>query len=675
MRALTGMTLLASPEPRAETAAAIVGNLTLTEQLGLLHGSCVTGLHIGSVCGVSRHHIPGLTLSDGPQGLVAETFATARVARVGTSTAWPSALALAATWDTQAVSSWADALGREFRQSGTNMALGPGLNVARVPLSGRVFESLSGEDPYLGAELAGPAVAGIQRHGVIATAKHFALNDQELDRGTVSAVADERTRFEMHYPPFEAAVKAGVGAVMCAYNKLSIDSGAHTWACENPELLRRDLKTRMGFKGFVVSDWEATHSLAIDAGLDMEMDEMGEPHWYGERLAAAVADGSVSAASVRRAAQRVLEPVVRLGLRDRKGEGGGRNVAVEAERVVQSAAPPNVTGAAHAQLAVELATQTIVLLKNDAAGEEGSKGDHRGKRGNRRNGGKGGRRGNWGNRGGGAALYAPSRPTPHAPAPSPEPEPGWDEPGWDWGGAAEEPEAEEPEAAPEAVPESATNSATEKTAKKATKDQPEGGATTPPPALPLLPLDPKAYSKARPLRLLLVGQEVPLTVALALALALIPTPTLTRAPALTQNPNPNQAAAPTVLGGGSGSVVPASVSSPLAALRSHLGLPPLPSPPSKCAQKLQHSPQLRTRRPPPPSHKPHRGRGRREAANATVGPGGRRALRRRFQAEQDERSLSAAAPNLHACCEQCAARNPSPGPVANNLHCPGVSQP
>ena len=356
------MPLLASPEPMLDTAAAIVGNLTLAEQLGLLHGSCVTGLHIGSVCGVSRHHIPGLTFSDGPQGLVAETFATARVARVGTSTAWPSALALAATWDTQAVSSWADSLGREFRQSGTNVALGPGFNVARVPLSGRIFESLSGEDPYLGAELAGPAVAGIQRHGVIATAKHFALNDQELDRGTVSAVADERTRFEMHYPPFEAAVKAGVGAVMCAYNKLSIDGGPHTWACENPALLRRDLKDRMGFKGFVVSDWEATHSLAIDAGLDMEMDEMGEPRWYGERLAAAVADGSVSAVSVRLAAQRVLGPVVRLGLRDRKGEGGGRNVAVEAERVVQSAAPPNVTGAAHARLAAELATQVDASL-------------------------------------------------------------------------------------------------------------------------------------------------------------------------------------------------------------------------------------------------------------------------------------------------------------------------
>jgi len=261
----------------ADTAGAIVANLTLAEQIGLLHGSCVTGLHVGSMCGISRLRIPGLTLSDGPQGLVAETAATARVARVGTSTAWPSALALAATWDTQAVSKWADTLGREFRRSGTNVALGPGLNVARVPLTGRIFESLSGEDPYLGAALVGPAVAGIQQHGVIATVKHFALNDQELDRGTVSAVADERTRFEMHYPPFEAAVRAGVGAVMCAYSKLSIDGGAHTWACENAALLRRDLKGRMGFKGFVVSDWEATHSLAIDAGLDMEMDEMGAP--------------------------------------------------------------------------------------------------------------------------------------------------------------------------------------------------------------------------------------------------------------------------------------------------------------------------------------------------------------------------------------------------------------
>ena len=303
-----------------------------------------------------------------------------------------------------------------------------------------------------------------------------------------------------------------------------------------------------------------------------------------------------------------------------------------------------------------LPTQTIVLLKNDAAGEEGGNGGsggnggyrgyrgNRGKHGSRSNGGTGGtgsRRGNWGARGTGAALYAPSRPTPHAPAQSPEP--GWDEPGWDWGGAAAgaamqakvaaalETDAEnKPKSEPTRATKSATPSPHPETAAKGrpNKGRAEGDATKPAPALPLLPLDPKAYSAARPLRLLLVGKE---------------------------------AAAPTVLGGGSGSVVPASVSSPLAALRSRLGLPPLPSPPSKCAQKLQHSPQLRTRRAPPPSHKPHRGRGGREAANGTVGPGGRRALRRRFQAEQDERSLSAAAPNLHACCEQCAARNPSPG--------------
>ena len=140
--------------------------------------------------------------------------------------------------------------------------LGPCLNVARVPYSGRVFESLSGEDPYLGATLVRPAVRAIQHHGVIATAKHFALNDQELDRGTVSAVADERTRFEMHYPPFAAAVDAGVGAFMCSYNKLSIDGGKHTWACENPKLLKTDLRERLGFKGFIMSDWAATHSVA-----------------------------------------------------------------------------------------------------------------------------------------------------------------------------------------------------------------------------------------------------------------------------------------------------------------------------------------------------------------------------------------------------------------------------
>ena len=467
--------------------AELVENLTLDEQLGLLHGSCTTGLHIGDVCGVKEKNIPGLALSDGPQGVVAETFSTAIVSRVGTSTAWPCALALAATWDTDAVERWGDALGREFKLSGTNVALGPCLNVARVPYSGRVFESLSGEDPYLGATLVRPAVRAIQHHGVIATAKHFALNDQELDRGTVSAVADERTRFEMHYPPFAAAVDAGVGAFMCSYNKLSIDGGKHTWACENPKLLKTDLRERLGFKGFIMSDWAATHSVAIEAGLDMEMDERGDARWFGEPLAEAVTTGTVSYDAVRKAAQHILEPIVRLGVQD---------ATAEAKRVEHSAAPFNVSaagcGSAHARLATELATQSIVLLQNDAVKDSDSK----------------------------------------------------------------------------------------------TKAR-------------VLPLDPKEA----PLRLVLVGAE---------------------------------AAAPTVLGGGSGAVVPATVSSPLAALRSRLGLAPPERAEDECdARKESAGWALKS-------------------ASATEEPS---AGLRVLPPNGRPTALVLAAPDERACCMQCASRN------------------
>ena len=138
-------------------------------------------------------------MNDGPQGFRDNNHR-------GTSTTWPSALTVAAAWDTELMQLWGIAMGKEFYGKGANGQLGPGVCLARVPKNGRNFEYLSGEDPFLGYTLVQPVVKGIQSQGIIANAKHYALNNQETNRGTVSDNADERTRFEMYYPPFQVCI-------------------------------------------------------------------------------------------------------------------------------------------------------------------------------------------------------------------------------------------------------------------------------------------------------------------------------------------------------------------------------------------------------------------------------------------------------------------------------------
>ena len=198
-------------------------------------------------------------MNDGPQGFRDNEHP-------GSTTAWPCSLAIAATFDAEAAREWGAAMGAEFHGKGANVQLGPGMCLARIPRNGRNFEYLSGEDPHLGAVLVPPVVRGIQAQGVIANAKHWVNNNQESARTSVSEVVDERTQFELYYPPFEAAVEAGVGSVMCSYNRVR-----RVWSCENPQTLQRDLKERLGFEGWVMSDWGATHSTSINAGLDQEM--------------------------------------------------------------------------------------------------------------------------------------------------------------------------------------------------------------------------------------------------------------------------------------------------------------------------------------------------------------------------------------------------------------------
>ena len=204
---------------------------------------------------------------------------------------------------------WGAAMGEEFADKGATIQLGPGLNVARVPTDGRNFEYISGEEPVLGSSLAAAAVRGIQSKGVMANAKHWVLNNQETKRMKISDDASERTRFELYYPPFESAIKAGVASIMCSYNQLNA-----TYSCENDETLRTDLRERLGFGGFVVSDWGATHSTAKSANASLDIEMPGG--LYYKSLSTAIKRGYVSNATVRTMAHRVLTQMYRFGMFD-----------------------------------------------------------------------------------------------------------------------------------------------------------------------------------------------------------------------------------------------------------------------------------------------------------------------------------------------------------------------
>eukprot|EP00759_Apiculatamorpha_spiralis_P017426 PhF_6_TR2342/c0_g1_i5/m.4194/K05349/bglX; beta-glucosidase len=217
-----------SPEQRAKD---MLARMTLEEKVTMLHGpnqiwpvECTTSPlcnYTGNVAPNARLGIPQIKMNDGPQGFRDDNHP-------GTTTAWPSALSVAASWDVDVMFLWGSAMGKEFYLKGANVQLGPGVCLARVPQNGRNFEYLSGEDPFLGYTLVKPVIHGIQSQGVIANAKHYVLNNEETNRGSISEVADERTRFEMYYQPFIGAVEANVGSFMCSYNKIN-----SVWSCEN----------------------------------------------------------------------------------------------------------------------------------------------------------------------------------------------------------------------------------------------------------------------------------------------------------------------------------------------------------------------------------------------------------------------------------------------------------
>lgn len=293
--------------------------------------------YLGNTAPNPKFGIPSLTMQDASAG-----FRPYWTEIVGTVTTWPSLLALSATWDPDAVRTMAIAIGKEFRGKGANTILGPGVNVQRVARNGRNFEYLSGEDPYLGAVLATAYVKGVQSQGVLAVVKHWVMNEQETNRQTGSSDVDPKTAWELYYPPFEAAVRAGVGGVMCSYNKVH---GIHS--CSNKEsndILKKDME----FQGFIQSDWWATHGTVVE-GLDQDMP--GVDPWFSE-----AALKNVSHKAVDDAAERILSAMYRLDL---------LNTSVCNPPDCKTYFLANVTSPAHAALSRTLATQSIVLLQNE----------------------------------------------------------------------------------------------------------------------------------------------------------------------------------------------------------------------------------------------------------------------------------------------------------------------
>jgi beta-glucosidase len=353
----TGVALWGTAVERSTTSVAPTGStkadrlvaaMTLDEKLGMVNGWPGGGspppktdrrIGVGVIPGVPRLGIPALTFTDGSAGVRMNL----------PTTAMPAPVALAATFSADLAQRYGRVLGRDARARDQDVIFAPMLNLVRVPQAGRNFETL-GEDPFLISRLVAAETRGIQGEGTIATAKHYAENNQENQRQTINVNVDERTLREIELRGFEAAVKAGhTGAVMCAYNSVN-----GRFACENPTLLTDILRHQWGFTGFVVSDWRANHSAgpALQAGLDIEFLST-----HFQELKAAIQSGQVPMAALDAAVRHILTTMDRFGLLAHASPTGGQ--------VMNRPLPPFPL-AADARVARTIAEQGAVLLRNRA---------------------------------------------------------------------------------------------------------------------------------------------------------------------------------------------------------------------------------------------------------------------------------------------------------------------
>ncbi|MGB8648550.1 MAG: glycoside hydrolase family 3 C-terminal domain-containing protein [Anaerolineae bacterium] len=272
--------------------------MTLAEKAALC-----SGLDFWHLKGIERLGIPSIMVTDGPHGLRKQSVAANQVAlnQSVPATCFPTASALAATWNRDLLYQVGQALGEECRQEKVGVILGPGANIKRSPLCGRNFEYLS-EDPYLTGELAASHIRGVQSQGIGTSLKHYAVNNQEARRMMVDAVVDERALREIYLTGFELAVKqAQPWTVMCAYNKVN-----GVYCSENEYLMTDILKKEWGHTGLVVTDWGAMDDrvAGLQAGVELEMP--GARNGNDARIVAAVQSGQLDEAVLDRAVERIL---------------------------------------------------------------------------------------------------------------------------------------------------------------------------------------------------------------------------------------------------------------------------------------------------------------------------------------------------------------------------------
>ncbi len=318
----------------------IIGQMTLEEKINMMHGK-----HTFVSAGAERLGIADIKYADGPFGIREELQADGWAPlgwNTDKATFFPTGSALAATWSPELAYAYGKAMAHEARLRGKDIILGPAINIQRIPTGGRTYEYLS-EDPFLSARLSVGYTKGVQDHGVAVCLKHFALNNQENNRGNVNVLVGERALREIYLPPFQAAVEeAGAFGVMAAYNKVN-----GWWCAENEMLLNRILREDWGFSGMVISDWFGTHSTVngVVNGLNVEMPGN---RFFGQALLDSVYAGIVEETLIDQRVREILR--VRLVIEPIPEEEANKEITSQPEQQ---------------KTAYDVACKSIVLLKND----------------------------------------------------------------------------------------------------------------------------------------------------------------------------------------------------------------------------------------------------------------------------------------------------------------------
>ncbi len=312
----------------------ILAQMTLEEKAAIC-----TGATMWTTTPVERLGVPEMMVTDGPHGVRRSADMGAISSGTLPATCFPTASSLASTWDVDLLQKMGQALGEECIALKVDVLLGPGNNMKRTPLCGRNFEYFS-EDPFLAGEMAAGLIRGIQGKGVGTSLKHYAANNQEFQRFSISSEVDERTLREIYLPAFETAVKKGKPwTVMCSYNKIN-----GTYGSEHRQLLVEILKDEWGFEGLVVSDWGAVHDrdASLKGGLDLEMP--GPQERRTRAVVEAVRSGELDEAVLDEAVRRILGIVFKAA---ETPKGGKFDVN------------------AHHALARKISAEGMVLLKNN----------------------------------------------------------------------------------------------------------------------------------------------------------------------------------------------------------------------------------------------------------------------------------------------------------------------